>query len=398
MGTKEVMKLRTLLLFILFLIPKSTMALNLAKLGIQQATFSNLTQTSITCICTTHAAQQEITIAPQSNIVLSLSGTLREIDLASNISYQVVRRDSGWEIQLSIQGTENRSITYVDFKTAMGKHYNECYNATYGRYLTATSPLPAREFLLFLENLYEAYFPTKIAPSIDPIIPKVMHQIWLGSRLPDKFKQWQASWLKLHPTWQFILWTDQHGPHNSALVAQYPQNYHERSIQEIGNLMNQQQYMRAPNYGAKADILRLEILYRFGGVYLDVDTECFEPLDMLHHRYDFYAGIEPLEFLWLAINNGIIGSIPGHPILKEYIENISKQPAITTGVLQTHITTGPIAFSRAFWAQAGKNSRRDIAFPARYFGPIDRFEHITMWPETMICQYYSHSWIAPMKK
>lgn len=32
-----------------------------------------------------------------------------------------------------------------------------------------------------------------------PAIPRVIHQIWLGSPLPDRFEAWRASYRTLHP-------------------------------------------------------------------------------------------------------------------------------------------------------------------------------------------------------
>lgn len=39
-------------------------------------------------------------------------------------------------------------------------------------------------------------------------------------------------------------------------------------------LKNQIAYSSAKNWGMKSDILRYEILQKFGGVYIDTDYEC----------------------------------------------------------------------------------------------------------------------------
>lgn len=56
-----------------------------------------------------------------------------------------------------------------------------------------------------------------------------------------------------------------------------------RDISEITGLNNNPLYQRemvrrGTNFGAASDILRVEILYRFGGVYFDTDVLCLEPL------------------------------------------------------------------------------------------------------------------------
>ena len=41
-------------------------------------------------------------------------------------------------------------------------------------------------------------------------------------------------------------------------------------------LKNQKAYSSAKNWGMKSDILRYEILQKFGGVYIDTDYECLQ--------------------------------------------------------------------------------------------------------------------------
>ncbi len=47
------------------------------------------------------------------------------------------------------------------------------------------------------------------------------------------------------------------------------------------------------NLGAKSDLLRYELLYQFGGVYIDIDVVLLQPLDILNHTYEFYTGLMP---------------------------------------------------------------------------------------------------------
>ena len=95
-----------------------------------------------------------------------------------------------------------------------------------------------------------------------PIIPKKIHLIWLGPKTPPiVFKDCLASLKKNLPDWEFKLWTDADVP----------------SL----DLYNQKYFDEETNYAAKSDILRYEILYRFGGVYIDVDIEVIQSLDIL---------------------------------------------------------------------------------------------------------------------
>ena len=99
---------------------------------------------------------------------------------------------------------------------------------------------------------------------------------------PKEAKAWQETWQNLHPDWEYKLWTNEDV--------------------ELLDFENITYYNEAKNWGEKADILRYEILYRFGGLYADIDQSCLKPFDILHHTCDFYTGVHALP-LMLVKNN-----------------------------------------------------------------------------------------------
>ncbi len=174
------------------------------------------------------------------------------------------------------------------------------------RQLLTSAPEYAHYLKIFQEN-YEAKKPSKMPYSKEPLIPKIMHQIWIGgSDLPPLYQNYLNECKKLYPNWEFKLWGDKE-------VADFGLEY-------------QDLYDKMRNIPGKADILRYEILYKFGGVYRDMDVKCLRPMDELNHKYDFYV---PLEFpakSWKmpTINNGIIGSKSGHEILRATLEHLGQ--------------------------------------------------------------------------
>lgn len=196
------------------------------------------------------------------------------------------------------------------------------------------------------EELYEKNNPSKIEPSTTLKIPKIIHQVWLGSPVPDEFKDYMQSWITHHPGWEYRLWTD-------------------KEVAEI-TLDNQKFYDETTNMGVKSDLLKWEIIYRYGGVYVDTDFECLQPLDRFHYTYDFYTGIQPLDTQFLQLGAALFGGVSGHPILKHCIETIKddwhKKGAPTK--------SGPVHFTKSFFALAGINGSIDIAMPAHYFYPL----------------------------
>lgn len=207
-------------------------------------------------------------------------------------------------------------------------------------------------------------------------IPKIIHQIWLGSPLPEEFRVLQQTWIEHHLDrgWTYKLWTDED-------VAQL-------------QLYNQEFYDATDNYGVKSDILRWELLYHFGGVYIDVDYECLKSLDELHHTYDLYTALQPLDTLFIQLGAALVGSRPGHPILEHCIKTI-RDDWHHKGAPKK---TGPVHFTKSFYAMAGKEKNKDIAFPAFYFYPLgcrqsidNRIEWITKG--AFAVHWWAKSWM-----
>lgn len=209
--------------------------------------------------------------------------------------------------------------------------------------------------------------------STQPRIPRIIHQIWLGSPFPEKYRGYQHSWLKLHPGWEYKLWTD-------------------KEVEEFG-LKNKALYDKARNYGEKSDIARYEILYRHGGLYIDTDFEALKSFDVFHHMCDFYMGLVGNG----VPQNGLIGSVAGHPIMRECIDSLT----ISTqgGAGATLGATGPFHLMRCFKKHAHEGIC--IAFPTGYFyawPPTERRNNspklVRKWlqPESYAIHYWEVSW------
>jgi inositol phosphorylceramide mannosyltransferase catalytic subunit len=130
------------------------------------------------------------------------------------------------------------------------------------------------------------------------VIPRVFHHVWVGPKqLPDEFARYRKTWAARHPGWEMRLWTEDNLPRD----LRRPEVY-ER--------------LRVP--AERADILRLEVLWREGGVYLDTDFECLRCIEPLIEGLDFFAAyLKPGR-----TNNAVIGAVPGHPILDRALDQL----------------------------------------------------------------------------
>ncbi len=221
-----------------------------------------------------------------------------------------------------------------------------------------------------------------LKPKEEPIIPKIIHIIWIGPKTPPAVLTECFASIKEHmPEWECKFWTD-------AEVSQL-------------TLENQQYYDEETNYGAKSDILRYELLYRYGGVYLDVDFVMLKPLDVLHHTYEFYTGLMP-SYTRDVLANGIIGCVPGHPIMRHSIDTIKDHRKYRRDIIKR---TGPIHFQQSFYAMA-KSNERIIALPRSYFLPLDEHDvflsvedqQACIQPEAFGVHYWANTWSTKKKK
>lgn len=130
------------------------------------------------------------------------------------------------------------------------------------------------------------------------MIPRVIHQIWIGpDPLPEEHRGWIETWTRHHPQWEHRLWT-------------------EENLPEDPNRPEILERLRAPV--ERADILRLEILYRHGGVYVDTDVECLRPVDELLAGHDFVGVcLKPGR-----MTNTFIASVPEHPMLERALGEV----------------------------------------------------------------------------
>lgn len=228
-------------------------------------------------------------------------------------------------------------------------------------------------------------------------IPRIVHQIWLGSPVPKCYFAWMKSWVELLG-WEYKLWGDE----------------------EVSSflLYNQELYNRSTSYGEKTDIIRLELLLHYGGLYVDVDFECLNGaiFEELGKSFDFYVGFEPIEHGTIngipKICNALIAASPYHPLIKNLIVNMKDNWILhetETGIQKA----GPDYFSRIILdyekgilfgpeKEVDNLPYRNMYLPCTFFYPFSdpdikkrpSYETLLLGtsPETAAIHYWSGSW------
>ncbi len=253
----------------------------------------------------------------------------------------------------------------ADFETLMGKGTE--------RWQFVQTPEDF-ENLAFFKNIYERSLPLIEEKSIAQRIPKTIHFIWIGPKpFPRESIENVRSWVAKHPDWTFKFWTDRDRP------VPHPK-LQKCFIQDLKFARLFDCYNKSDNYGEKSDVLRYEILFAEGGIYVDHDVKCFKSFQPLNSSLDLFIGMEmpyktALSSSVLPTNN-IVASKAGHPILERCMEWLAlkwdqldrdypgkDRDAVINRV--AHRTF--LALGESFKELAGKKGSRDVAFPAFYF-------------------------------
>lgn len=197
-------------------------------------------------------------------------------------------------------------------------------------------------------------------------IPKIIHQLWIGPKpAPSKFMQtWKEKHEKLG--FEYIFWNEQ--------------EFIKRNF--TSKLQNNIDSMSEIN--GKADILRWEILYEFGGVFVDADSICIEPFDNLIKKYKAFAGYENEQVRnagWAKegyedvlaathplIATGTMGFPPKHELPKLAIEWIkNNEISVEKTKRRAWRTVGPGLLTRLFFSKKWTDIN---ILPSYYFLPI----------------------------
>ena len=181
-------------------------------------------------------------------------------------------------------------------------------------------------------------------------IPKIIHQTFPARRDMPEFLVENARKLQaMNPGWQYRLYED-------ADCARFIRDNYDVATERLFKAIH-------PHYGAaRADFFRYLLLYRLGGVYLDIKSGCSVPLDSILKENDEFLlshwrhpqdGYHPAFGVTAELQQWHIMASAGHPLLAAVIaqvsENLRQYDPLRQGVGKLAVlqVTGPIAYTRA---------------------------------------------------
>jgi len=122
--------------------------------------------------------------------------------------------------------------------------------------------------------------------------------------MPQDFVKNGEAWKKLNPTWEVITWTEP----TFVIVNEC---LYKRPPRHLGPV-DQLRY--------RSDLLRLEILHQYGGLYVDTDIEPLRPIESLVAGHDALVAFSPNKWKGHSVaTNALMWAVPRHDWIKRCI-------------------------------------------------------------------------------
>jgi len=194
-------------------------------------------------------------------------------------------------------------------------------------------------------------------------IPRTIHRVWLGEApMPQEFESFARSFVAHHPDWEMRLWTD---ADLTTLGLGPTERARARTAAELSNLV------------------RYELLHRYGGVYVDADVECLRALTPLLRGIDAFAALEAPG----RVGNAVLGAVAGHPVFAR----AARLARRTVGIG----ACSPDASGPYFLSLIIEQEPRVTLFPSRLFYPYSWEEperRHESFPDAYTVHHWTMSW------
>ena len=192
---------------------------------------------------------------------------------------------------------------------------------------------------------------------------RIIHQVWFGTipnkkeaaKTYDKFKIYRDSWKIKNPTWCHMEWSKKLS--EQITKAFFPEHW--------------DLYKKYPYEIQRCDMVRYFCLYRYGGIYADMDYYCNKSFDdaFTHFNNDFYLVNTP-NVGNSYVSNSLMYSKPGHVFWRRLfleMEMSQECPIYYSRHLIIMYTTGPGILTRVY--NANKIKDRLKSLPHKVFHP-----------------------------
>lgn len=201
-----------------------------------------------------------------------------------------------------------REITKEDIILIISVHYQEV--------VKQLDQIPALDgitcyILSFLGDYFDSSVDKKLferTKAAKYCIPPIIHFCWFGGKeIPDNYKRYMETWQEFCPNYEIKRWDE-----GNYDVLKHP---YMKSAYEL----KKWEYV--------SDYARLDVLYQYGGIYLDTDVELIKSLDELRY-FQAFAGFESEQ----TVDSGMgIGATPYNDVIKKFRDAYDHYEEVKTG-------------------------------------------------------------------
>lgn len=193
-------------------------------------------------------------------------------------------------------------------------------------------------------------------------IPKIIHHVCdYPNGIPENLLALAATWKQHHPEWEQRFWNWQQMEEFVHTVCPDFEPF----------------YRAFPHNVQRWDAIRYLILYHIGGMYVDLDYECFRSFDAVLSGRDCYIATEPAlharyNGIPVMLSNALMTAAPGDKFMAAVIAELKTQASEAFAGEETYKiilqTTGPLMLTRVYESLASKTGV--TLFPDELFMPL----------------------------
>jgi mannosyltransferase OCH1-like enzyme len=210
-------------------------------------------------------------------------------------------------------------------------------------------------------------------------IPKTIHYCWFGYGKKDTLiLRCIESWKKYCKDWEIKEWTEDTYDLSSA----------PKYVQDA---------LTAKKWAFVSDYVRLDVIEKMGGIYLDTDMEIVRDISPLL-SHSAFMGFEDNKY----INNAMMGAVAHHPFVQKAMEWYKHDhPRTPTPIIMTELfkkIIHPLPLEEKDQDIDGVHIYPHIAFYPYSKETIKNFSYKDISLETYSVHWWNYSWGSPLNK
>lgn len=203
-------------------------------------------------------------------------------------------------------------------------------------------------------------------------IPPVIHYCWFGGNpIPEEYVKYIATWKKKCPDYDILQWDES--------------NYDVYKHPYIAKAYKDRKWAFVSDYA------RLDIIYNYGGIYLDTDVELLKGLDELR-KFRVYFGFESETYISTGLG---FGAEKGHRLIEKFLksyDDIEPGTYIPCPQIQSK-DMEDIGLIRNNTFQYFDDGGIAV-LPSEFLCPMEyRYRQLNITEETVSIHHYSGSWL-----